>query len=238
MSDDSPFRLLLRGTQDIREELEGRLRIQALAKPEWTTAMDVRAAGLQDLWNVLRYAELSLLFIETHLGSPEWWHNHRGRTLSTREAAFEYSAFSQGSKFGALHLGASSFENTLRCLLRAVAPGAASDARKEFQSVFVCLLQTHLGFPQEDIALLELVRLTRNTVHNSGLHRPPSGQSTDIVHQGREYRFVDGAPVEFVTWAFVLDRLRDLQSLLDRIVRAPAIWSHTGSLKAEWAESY
>jgi hypothetical protein len=83
--------------------------------------------------------------------------------------------------------------------------------------------RTHLKAPEEDLALLDLLRNIRNTIHNEGVHRPPRTSSAIVSYQGTEYRFEDGKPVEFVTWSFVLDRINDLVSLQDRIVRHPLL---------------
>src|SRR5690606_35296236 len=101
------------------------------------------------------------------------------------------------------HLATASFENAVRSLLRAVAPGAAKNGRAEFKSVCECLFRTHLRFPEVDLALLELVRLTRNTIHNEGLHSPPNGMPAAVEYKGVTYDFPTGGPVEFVTWQFV-----------------------------------
>ena len=160
----------------------------------------------------------------------------RGAKPSIRQVTFEYTAYSQGTKFGAFHLASAVFENATRALLRAIAPGAANDSRAEFPSAYTHLLRTQLTFPDEDFRLLELVRLVRNTIHNEGVHRPPSGKPAAVIHRGVTYAFPDSGPVDFATWAFVLDLIADLADLLDRIVQAPALSAHTQHIPAPWAE--
>ena len=154
-----------------------------------------------------------------------------------RQITFEYTAYSQGSKFAVFHLGTAAFENASRALLRAVAPGTANDGRAEFQGVYTSLLRAHLSFPEEDLALLELVRLVRNTIHNEGLHRPPSDKPASVSYLGVTYDFPESGPVEFATWGFVLDRIANLVDLLDRMIQSPRVWAHSAHIPAPWAET-
>lgn len=236
MTEPLGFTELLECARSTKSDLEDRLRRQALERPEWTRSIDARAAGLQSLWNVLRFAELSLVFVDWHLSDAEWWVRLRGQRPSLREITFEYTAYTQGSKFGVFHLASASFENVLRALLRAIAPGAANDGRAEFKSVYECLLRTHLRFPDDDLALLELLRLTRNTIHNEGQHRPPGAKSASVKYRGVTYAFPESGNIEFVTWHFVIQRIGDLVELLDRIVRAEPLWGHRGHILADWAD--
>lgn len=231
-----PLRVLVKRATALKLDLTHRIGRQAYERPEWIASVDARAAGLQGLLNVLRFAELSLVFVERHLSDANWWTQLRGRQPSIREITLEYTAYSQGSKFGLFHLVASSFETTIRSLLRAVAPGVANDGRAEFKRVYDSLIRAHLGFPKEDTALLDLVRLIRNTIHNEGLHRPPSSYAATVLFRGVRYEFLDSSSITFVTWEFVLDRIADLSELLDRVVRSDAIWYHPAHIPADWAE--
>jgi len=236
VTSEAPFAQILTHARAVKLGLEHRIALQARAHPQWVTTADARAIGLQGLWNVLRFAELSLFFIDRYLDDPQWWTEFRGSEPSIRQVAFEYTAYSQGSKFGVFHLGAAAFENTTRALLRAVAPGAANDARAEFQGVYTRLLRTHLAFPDEDLQLLELVRLVRNTIHNEGLHRPPSAKPASVSYRGVAYVFPESGPVEFATWLFVVDRVSDLADLLDRVIQSETVRAHTAHIPAPWAE--
>ena len=238
MVDPASFASLLVRAREVKADLEQRIHRQAVERPTWTAGVDARAAGLQDLWNVLRTSELSLVFIDWHLGDPAWWTRLRGSQLNPRQVEFEFIAYSQGSKFGVFHLAASSVENTLRCLLRALAPEAAKGARGEFKAVYECLLRTHLHLPHDDLLLLDLVRLTRNTMHNAGVHLPPSRRSERLRFQDVDYDFGEATSLEFVTWRFVLDRIGDLQALLDRVVRADPLWTKPDAIAADWADAY
>jgi hypothetical protein len=150
--------------------------------------------------------------------------------------ALEFTAYTECSKFAVFHVAMSTFECAFRSFLRALSPGTANDARAEFKSIYESLLRTQLSFPEEDLSLLELVRLIRNTVHNEGLHKPAGKKSVDISFRGHTYSFTESAPIEFVTWHFVLERLADLIDLQDRVIRSPQLWNRAERIPADWAE--
>jgi len=222
--------------QAVKHDLEGRIGAQASGRPQWVTTVDARASCLQSLWNVLRHAELSLVYIARHLGEAGWWAALRQGVPPIRQVAFEFTAYSQCSKFATFHLALSAVENSHRSFLRALAPTAANGARAEFKSVCECLFRTHLGMQERDLALLDLLRLIRNTIHNEGVHRPRDSKPLTLTLDGVGYEFQDGVPIEFVTWRFVLDRLRDLVDVQDRAVRRPALWDLTAHIPDASAE--
>lgn len=230
------FEELLLLAQEVKRDLEARIGAQALEKPEWLAAVDARASCLQSLWNVLRHTELSLVYIARHLGEAGWWAALRAGLPSIRQITFEFTAYSQCSKFATFHLALSAVENSQRSFLRALAPTAANESRAEYKSVYDCLLRTHLAAPERDLVLLDLLRLIRNTIHNEGVHRPPSGKPIALVLDGVEYEFQDDVPIEFVTWRFVLDRVRDLVELQDRTVRRAPLWELAAHLPDASAE--
>jgi hypothetical protein len=187
-------------------------------EPAWIRTLDARAASFQSLWNVLRYTELSLYYVVQHLGDSEWWSTLRHGRPPIRTVQFEFTAYTQCSKFATFHLSMSAMESSHRSFLRALDPNAARQATAEYKSIYECLLLTHLNLPVEDVTLLDFMRLIRNTIHNQGIHRPHSEKSLSISFQGVEYEFPHAQPIEFVTWSFVLDRLNDLIELQRRIV--------------------
>jgi hypothetical protein len=238
MPEELTFEAVLGSVRQLKTELEGRLRVQVMRHPDWISSADARCAGLQDLWNVLRFAELSLVFVQWHLSDADWWERLRGESPSLKDIRLEFTAYTQGAKFGVYHLATSTFENALRAFLRALSPKAANGARAELKSVYDSLLKAHLRFPDDDLQLLDLVRLVRNTLHNTGVHRPPNRRSVTVLFRGDRYEFPDSGPIEFVTWPFVVDRIGDLVDLLDRVVNSHEVSSHTARIPADWATVY
>ena len=219
-----------------REELFARIKRLAGAHPEWLRPLDARIAGLQSLHNVLRYADLSLVFITENLADAKWWSVRHPVDLSITELHLEHAAYTQCTKFAIFHLSVSATENVIRALLRAVAPTACNEATAEFKSVYDCLLRTHLQLEDTWVRLLDLVRLVRNTVHNEGVHRPRRRADEAVDYRGTRYVFAAGAPIEFVTWSFVLDRLGELGQLLELAVNTRAVASYDGEIPYEGIE--
>jgi len=235
MSSNSPFRDLIADCQGIKSSLNILIGDHGIRNPSWVTDVDARAAGLQDFLNVVRATELTLIFIEDSLTSPGWWLKIRGEQPPIRTVSFEFTAYTEISKFGIHHVSISCLENAFRCLLRAIAPSAAKNGRAEFKSIYESLLRSQLQFPDEDLAFMELLRLSRNTTHNLGIQKAPFARSETISVRGTEYAFTDGQPIEFVTWAFVLQQIRDMVELLDRVLNSPQISGYKGIIPAEWA---
>ncbi|MBK7350627.1 MAG: hypothetical protein IPI92_12245 [Gemmatimonadetes bacterium] len=229
------FKELVLVVRAAEADVAARVHKQALERPHWLSSLDARATSLQSQWNVLRYAELSLCVIDKHLSASTWWTSLRGEQLQMRQVEFEYTAYSQGSKFGAFHLATAAFENSVRSLLRHLDPTAANNSRAEFKGVYECLLRTHLHLPERDLTLCDLMRLVRNTIHNEGVHRPPNTLPATISYDGVTYEFTDSTPLEFVTWQFVLSRIANLIELLDRAIRTEPLWSASGHIEAAWA---
>jgi hypothetical protein len=186
--------------------------------PDWIKNVDARSTCFQSLWNVARYAELSLHFLGNQLTDPGYWATFRGPTYPKRQIEFEIMAYSQCAKAGTFHVAFAAAENSHRSFLRALDPDAASAARGEYKNVYEALFRTHLRAPEDDLTLLDLLRLVRNTIHNEGVHRPRGIGRTDVVFRGVSYSFEDEKPIEFVTWGFVLDRLENLVDLHERAV--------------------
>jgi hypothetical protein len=46
------------------------------------------------------------------------------------------------------------------------------------------------------------------------------------TYKGIRYHFTVGAPLDFVTWRFVLDRAEDLLVLQERVVKHPRLGDH------------
>lgn len=175
--------------------------------------------------------ELSLIFIDQHLSDADWWIHLRGEEPAMRRIELEYAAYCQCSKAGLLHLGFGAVESGFRLLLRALDPSACSGATAEFKSVYECLLTTKLGRGRQDYALLDLLRLTRNTVHNEGVHFHKSGRGTVLSYKGVDYSFQHGQPIEFATWTLVQELLDDSVKLVEAVVENPAIAQFRGSIQ-------
>lgn len=201
----------------------------ATEHPDWKANDDERLACFGSLWNITRYAELSLHYLGFHLGSVEAWSHFTGPTPSPREIIHEITVYSQSLKTALFHLYFSAVESSHRSFLRALDPRSATGA-PGYEKVYRNLMGRLLNAPQDDRDLLDLLRLIRNTIHNQGAHQSPAGDNTR-TYKGIRYHFTVGAPLNFVTWRFVLDRATDLVLLQERAIRHPLLVSHADPIR-------
>ncbi|MEC7227284.1 MAG: hypothetical protein VXW00_10475 [Candidatus Latescibacterota bacterium] len=110
-------------------------------------------------------------------------------------------------------------ESSLRLFLRAIDPAACNGGMAEFKSIYECLFRSKLSaVPSNGIALLDLLRLVRNTIHNNGVYFHPNGNDASITWDGETFEFKQGSPVDFVTWDFMIRVSEALRQLLREVV--------------------
>jgi hypothetical protein len=110
-------------------------------------------------------------------------------------------------------------ENKFRIFLRAIDPIACGGGTEAFESIYACLLRSKLSSPPpEAFELLELIRLTRNTIHNDSVYLNKKGLDNVVTYKGINYAFYHGKPINFVTWEFLIMMAADIQNLFSIIV--------------------
>jgi hypothetical protein len=127
--------------------------------------------------------------------------------------------FANLTKVGFVHALFSSIESSLRLFLRAMDPVACNGGMAEFKSIYDCLFSSKLATaPTDATQLLDLLRLVRNTIHNNGVYFNPRGGNVTLSWQGQTFELRQGAPVNFVTWEFLLQVSDSLRMLLRQVV--------------------
>ncbi|MFP5380459.1 MAG: hypothetical protein ACLGHP_12080, partial [Vicinamibacteria bacterium] len=117
----------------------------------------------------------------------------------------------------------SMLETTFRALLRTLDPQACSRGTAPFDGVAKCLLKTHLDQPPDALALVDLLREVRNTVHNNGIYFHRDWQDKAVQFRGVTYNFQIGKSVDFVGGPFLVERLDDVRELLWAVVTHPNV---------------
>lgn len=193
--------------------------------PTWPEYVDARLTAFAKLLNVLQPTYLSLVFIHHHLASPAWWKERLNIDLSGHSDEYQFNLinYSEFAKAAYLHQSFSVVENAFRVMLRAVDLAACEGGTAEFKAVYEVLIRRALGVDREAVALLDLLRLTRNTVHNQGVFFHRRLERVDVTYQGRRFQFVQGERVTFATWPFIAQLLRELGEILTRVVASPAV---------------
>ncbi|MGB9616816.1 MAG: hypothetical protein ACPL7J_05795 [Desulfomonilaceae bacterium] len=180
---------------------------------------EARITAFSKLINVLNSLQLSFTFLSKHLLHKPWW-DAIGRTpIPDYDKQVYASEFANFVKVGFVHAMFSSIESSFRLFLRALDPAACNGGMAEFKSIYDCLLRSKLAAePTDGINLLDLLRLVRNTIHNNGVYFNPRGADVTLSWQGETFEFRQGAPVDFVTWEFLIRVSDSLRILLRQVV--------------------
>lgn len=196
-------------------------RLHAL-HPTWIRNDDPRLNVFLRLINVWIPTLLGLTLEAKQLEDRAWWDEYlktptgpmpeRDRWLMTAE----YLTF---IRRGFLLGTATTIENCLRALLRAIDPLACNSGTGEFRNIYECLIKTKLSHaPANAMDLLDLWRLIRNSQHNNGAHFSRRGTDDTVTYKGTAYVFRHGRTVNFLGWPLVLWLADDARHLLADIV--------------------
>ena len=197
--------------QDVKESLRGTRQSLDDQHPSWRELYDAdpndyahhdaRREYFVSLQVILGNAQLTYTFMKDQLCDEDWWVEKAG---TYRPAMAEQSLREQAlmAKWFTVHAMAMTTEETLRAIVRTDGPFTCkptADLKPLYEHVLkVVDLQDHSP-------LFDLLRLTRNTIHNNGVHRPRSGKDETVEYDGRSFNFEVGKPLawlgeDFVPW--------------------------------------
>lgn len=193
--------------------------------PNWDPRRDARITVFWNALTVIESAGIGLVFVKGTLREEHFWQGCLGLDVNEGQSpvvATEYLERGLESfvKLGLIQLLFSVVESAFRSYLRALDPAACGRGTAEFQSIYRCLLQSHLSVtPSNAIDLLELWREVRNVVHNNGVYfKRRDTSDTTIVYKGQTYTFRYGQKIEFIDWKMLLRMVFDLRELLLQVV--------------------
>ena len=187
--------------------------------PFATPKHDARITAFSKFINVLNSVQLAFTFISKHLLHKQWWDAITRTPISDADKQVYANEFATFIKVGFVHAMFSSIESSLRLFLRALDPVACYGGMAEFKSIYDCLFSSKLAAPPADgTELLDLLRLVRNTIHNNGVYFNPHSADVTLSWQGQTFEFRQGAPVDFVTWEFLIQVSDSLRILLRQVV--------------------
>ena len=134
---------------------------------------DARREIFVSFLEISRNAQLCYFLMETQLCEQKWWENRYGRftNIMATDALLSYAVMINLSTVHGLD---SAVEETLRAIVRTKKAPFSMDPRKEFQSLFQHVL-SKTGLTSLE-PIFHILRLTRNSVHNNGVHDPPTGR--------------------------------------------------------------
>lgn len=187
--------------------------------PFATSEHDARITAFSKLINVLNSVQLAFTFVSKHLLHKPWWDAIARTPIPDSDKQVYANEFANFTKVGFVHAMFSSIESSLRLFLRALDPVACNGGMAEFKSIYDCLFSSKLATaPTDGTQLLDLLRLVRNTIHNNGVYFNPRGGNVTLNWQGQTFEFRQGAPVDFVTWEFLIRVSDSLRTLLRQVV--------------------
>lgn len=203
-------------------------QVLIVENPSWNVKNDVRITSVVNLFDSLARTRLELQFLGELL-DEDWWLINSPKTpqkikinhLVSFERLIKYSF---GMDFFIY------VESSFRTFLRAIDPKACNNATNSFQSIYKCLLGPKcLNFIDVErtsaIELLNLSRMIRNLIHNSGTFFSDNGQNETLSYKGRTYFFCYEKPVNFMYWALVIEITDDIRQLLIKAISHPKIKS-------------
>lgn len=180
---------------------------------------DARITAYSKAINILNSVQLGFTFISKHLLQNQWWQAVARTPIPGPDKQIYANEFANFIKIAYVQGIFLAIESSLRIFLRAIDPAACNGGMAEFKSIYECLFKSKLSaIPTDGIELLDLLRLVRNTIHNNGVYFHPSGNDASITWSAETFEFKQGAPVDFVTWEFLIRVSEALRQLLREVV--------------------
>ena len=193
---------------------------------------DLRITTFVKLANVLEATSTVNLLLAKSGMKKEFWEdqyenipqitqeNIQVRLLSTATFNFQYS-------FVAFF---SVYESCLRCFIRSLSPEAHAGGTGNIKAICEDLMRRTELNSSDNIALLDLARNIRNTMHNDGVFLHPTQSEIIIEWEQREYKFVESTTPSFITWEFTLEVFEGLLNLMWDMVNADSLRSVNGRI--------
>lgn len=189
--------------------------------PDWDLSKDARITVFCKLINVCNSTQLAFTFMHLHLTSLDWWKQIAKTEIPKNDIQIYVNEYDMFTKIGFIQFSFSSIESAFRLFVKSLDSSACNNGTAEFKSIYSWLLRrTNL---QRHENVLDLLRLVRNTIHNNGVYFNKSGQNESVSYKGKNYNFIIGIPVDFMTWDFIFELFSDIENLVIDVVKSDAI---------------
>ena len=165
--------------------------------------------------SILSAVNTGYFLMNIYLSDMNFWRQFN-TSVPDRNIKRAFWDFERFFKTGVVQNLFSCAESSFRVYVRAIDPSACSNGTTEFKNIYTWLLnKTNL---QENVALLDLLRNVRNTIHNNGTFLPSNGQSQTVLYKECSYVFNSGEAISFMTIELILLLIVDLIELIENIV--------------------
>ena len=161
---------------------------------------DCRREFLSGMISALQHAALFYSSI-LHLLTEERWWQQCALNYSKGEGELQVSDFAVNSKGGVFYMIAIQAEETMRLIVRSAPHAFTVDSTAELKSVYAHLLKV-VGRQQYE-PLFDILRLTRNTIHNNGYHFSNGKIDKTIQYDGRTFSFLHAKPITHADEEFI-----------------------------------
>jgi len=202
----------------IRKAAENGLQALKNDYPNWPYN-DARRAAVMRLASILFFPVVSLYVMRMHMHDPDWWEQYAPGS-GVDMANHGRDAFDRGVKGRLIVELLGNLEHSFRLILNQLDP---TNTDWKFQKICQSLLRpSHPRLdkiPAEWEPTLQLLRLMRNTVHNSWTHCPENGKNATVIFKGKSYEFIVEKPLDFVSWDLLGDITRSVLQIVVEVVR-------------------
>jgi hypothetical protein len=183
---------------------------------------DWRMVTVNRLRNVIQSALAVRVFQWVIFPNDNFWKTFFEGVPSPNQMADHFRELDMMARFAALHGMFSALEADVRTIVSRIDPNACGGGKATFDSIVKWLLARATSAAQY-FDFIEVLRLTRNTIHNNGVHRPTNGQNVTIQYKGKTFLFVVDQPIDFAGWDFVAFVGNEILGLLRTLVTDQAI---------------
>jgi hypothetical protein len=163
---------------------------------------DTRVKVFHELKNINQSLLANLTFQRSIFINSNYWIAYFHSVPNEIDMNNFYREIDVLNRFSGFYGQFSVYESRIRHFQVAIDKNACSGGTATFDSVANWLLKkTNLKNYQ---SFCELLRLTRNTIHNNGIYRPTNNQNTQIEFNGTTYYFYANRPIDFADWKFLI----------------------------------
>ena len=202
----------------IRKAAESELQAIKRDYPHWPQD-DARRCAIMRLASILFFPVVSLYTMRIHMADPAWWEQYAQGTGSDL-ANPGRTAFDRGIKGKLIMDLLGNLEHSFRLILNQLDPSnGASNFSTISRSLFRASNPRLSNIPAGWEPTIELLRLMRNTVHNSWAHFPDNEKNATVIFNGIKYEFIVEKPLDFVSWDLLGEISESLFQILIAVVR-------------------
>lgn len=202
----------------IRKAAENELQAIKRDYPHWPQD-DARRCAVMRLASILFFPVVSLYTMRIHMADPAWWEQY-AQGFGNDLADHGRTAFNRGVKSMLILDLVGNTEHSFRLILNQLDPSnRTSNLVTICHSLFRIRNPNLQSIPANWEPTINLLRLMRNTIHNSWAHFPDNGKNATVTFKGNKYEFIVGKPLDFVSWDLIGDLSESLFQIVVAVVR-------------------